>query len=87
MAIQSAWLLADAMEAEVDPGAAARRYAREWRRHLAFRIRASQVFAAATMRPATSAISVALLRLLPPLLTLGALWSGKAHRITPEAAR
>ncbi|HYC35393.1 MAG TPA: NAD(P)/FAD-dependent oxidoreductase [Usitatibacter sp.] len=86
MAVQSAWLLAEALGSERDTLAAARRYQSEWRAHLAFRVRASSAFAGLTTFPATAAASVALLRVVPALLTLGALWSGKAHLICPEAS-
>lgn len=71
MAIQSAWLLAEAIGD--GPG-----YARAWRRQFSFRVRASQAFAALTAAPATAAMSIELLRRWPALLTLGAAWGGKA---------
>jgi menaquinone-9 beta-reductase len=62
-------------------GSAGRRYEHEWRRHLAARIRASQVFAALTTAPATSAACIAALAAMPGILTLGAAWSGKARAV------
>jgi 2-polyprenyl-6-methoxyphenol hydroxylase-like FAD-dependent oxidoreductase len=86
MAIQSAWLLAAGIAAEdtLSRGAIdaiGRRYARAWRRNFAGRVRASAAFAALTTSPATAGASIAVLRLAPALLTLGAWWSGKAHTL------
>ena len=86
MAIQSSWLLADALAAQggLDDGqlaAAGREYARTWRAHFAGRIRAAGAFAGLTMSPVTGLIAIELLRRLPAVLTLGAAWSGKAQRL------
>jgi flavin-dependent dehydrogenase len=91
MAIQSAWLLADAVAAQGGLGerqlaAAGRRYARAWRGHFAGRIRAASLFATLTMSPVTGTLAIELLRRLPAALTLGAFWSGKAHRLDASAA-
>jgi flavin-dependent dehydrogenase len=91
MAIQASWLLAEALAAEGSLGdaavqAAGRRYEREWQRHFAPRIRASQVFAALTTAPATSAASIAALAAMPRILTLGAAWSGKARALRAAQA-
>jgi flavin-dependent dehydrogenase len=74
MAIQSAWLLDRSLAG--GPG-----YAAEWQRHFALRVRASSVFAALTVSPATGAAAIALLRRAPAMLTWGARWSGKAHAL------
>jgi flavin-dependent dehydrogenase len=86
MAVQSSWLLADALAAqgglnEAQLAAAGRSYGRAWRSHFAPRIRAAGAFAALTLSPLTGAIAIELLRRLPAALTLGASWSGKAHRL------
>jgi menaquinone-9 beta-reductase len=86
MAIQSAWLLGDQLglaESLSDDAlrAAAERYARDWRDNFAARVRASSVFAALTTSPFTAAASVAVLKHVPPILTWGALWSGKGHTL------
>jgi menaquinone-9 beta-reductase len=87
MAIQSGFLLAQAIAAEGALGdralaAAGRSYARAWRGHFVTRVRASAAFAALTMAPATAALSVALLRRIPAALTLGATLSGKARGVS-----
>lgn len=86
MAIQSSWLLADAIAAQggladAQLAAAARDYARTWRSQFAGRVRAAGAFAALTLSPLTGAAAIELLRRLPAALTLGASWSGKAHRL------
>jgi flavin-dependent dehydrogenase len=86
MAIQSSWLLADALATAGGLGdrqleAAARAYAQAWRAQFAARIRAAGAFAALTMSPITGTLAIGLLRRLPAALTLGAAWSGKAHRL------
>jgi flavin-dependent dehydrogenase len=89
MAIQSAWLLCEHLVANKDAALAAdapealatigRDYERSWRKNFATRIRAAASFAQLAMRPATAKLAVALLRRAPPMLTLGAHWSGKAQ--------
>ena len=86
MAIQSSWLLADALTAAGGLGdrqlaSASRAYARAWRAQFAPRIRAAGAFAALTLSPVSGPLAIALLRHLPAALTLGAAWSGKAHRL------
>lgn len=66
--------------------AAGARYAAKWRRHFAARVHAASAFHHLTSFPLTAAASVALLRRVPAILTLGARWSGKAHAITPTGA-
>ncbi len=86
MAIQSGWLLGEALaaQASLDEAAlqdAATAYKRDWRRHFAARVRASSVFAAVTMSPVSAAASAALMGAVPAVLTWGAWWSGKAHAL------
>ena len=86
MAIQSSWLLADALAAqgglgEAQLAAAGEAYARAWRSHFTGRIRAAAAFAALTMSPVTRTVAIEALRRLPAALTWGAAWSGKAHRL------
>ena len=86
MAIQSSWLLCQGLAARKDFSARAldaqgRSYEARWRRHLAARVHAAALFAAFTARPAGAAASVAVLKRIPALLTLGARWSGKAHAL------
>ena len=93
MAIQSGWLLGERLASQASASDAALReagrgYKRDWHRHFATRVRASRLFAAATVSPVTSAASIALMRASPAILTWGALWSGKAHpveRLGPSA--
>ena len=91
MAIQSAWLLAGHLanagslsDRALDELGA--RYAGSWRRNFSARVRASMLFAALTVSPATAGPSIALLRHVPAALTWGAWWSGKAHRLSPVEA-
>ncbi|MDE2627698.1 MAG: FAD-dependent monooxygenase [Burkholderiales bacterium] len=88
MALQSAWLLcAQLLEAAplgARPGPAwqheaGRRYAAQWRRQFAPRLRLAAAFAQLAMRPATAAPLMALAQAWPGLLTLGARWGGKAR--------
>lgn len=72
MAIQSSGLLTQLLIA--DRG---ERYAQEWIRRFAPRVRAAAVFAQLAMRTPTRAASLALLRAAPGLLGLGARLSGK----------
>jgi len=89
MAIQSAWLLCERLVANKDAalatdapealGTIGRDYERSWRKNFATRIHAAAFFAQLAMRPATAKLAVALLQRVPPVLTLGAQWSGKAQ--------
>ena len=86
MAIQSAWLLGEhlvAAESLCDAalGSAAAGYEEAWHDNFAARVRASSVFAAITTRGLSAAASIAVLRRLPPILTWGARWSGKASSL------
>ena len=87
MAIQSAWLLAQALRDPAtahDPAtlrSAAREYERRWSAHFASRVRASRLIAAATGSALHA--STALVAVAPRVLAWGARWSGKA---APTAA-
>jgi flavin-dependent dehydrogenase len=78
MAIQAGWLAAEAIASGKDEEA---RYAASWRRHFALRVRASSLFAALMLRPSGAAACAALLDASPAILTWGAWWSGKSHRL------
>jgi len=56
-----------------------RRYAGQWRRQFAPRLRLAALFAHAAMRPASSAVLLALVRAYPSLLARGARWGGKTR--------
>ncbi len=91
MAIQSAWLLCAHLVARKDAVLAAdaretlaaigRDYERSWRRNFAARVHAAALFAHLCMRPASAKLVVALLKRAPKILTLGAVWSGKAQSL------
>jgi len=72
MAIQSSGLLAQLLIE-----GRAQDYAQDWKRRFAPRIRAASLFAHLAMHDATRAASLAALRALPGLLSLGARLSGK----------
>ncbi|MDB5870342.1 MAG: dependent oxidoreductase [Polaromonas sp.] len=89
MAMQSAWLLCARL---LLPGVrrsdlldtawqrdTAERYAADWHRHFAPRLRLAAVFAHLAMRPSLASPALSLLRQCPGLLTHGAHWSGKAR--------
>ena len=57
----------------------ARRYAKQWRREFAPRLRLASAFAHVAMRPALSQCLLWLARAQPGLLTWGARWGGKVH--------
>ena len=84
MAAQSAWLLASAL-AGVDPYDAAAReragaeYGKAWRRLFALRLHAAGAFAAIAISPAGRAGMRAVIRMVPPTLTIGAALSGKTR--------
>ena len=84
MAIQSSGLLAGLLIE-----GRAQDYAREWKHRFAPRIRAASLFAHLAMYDVTRTASLAALRALPGLLSLGARLSGKvpaAIHVSPEAA-
>ena len=89
MAIQSAWLLCDALIAG-DPRhaqtAVAGEYAAAWRRNFATRIRAAALFAHLAMRPAAATVLLPLLRRYPEIVTIGARLGGKVRRASIPAA-
>ena len=90
MALQSAWLLADALAgcdlADPAPRAAAgERYARAWRRQFAARIHAAGAFAGLAMRPGLCRPLGAAIGAMPAVLTLGARLSGKAKPLPTRA--
>jgi menaquinone-9 beta-reductase len=88
MAIQSSWILCERLGAQ--PAAAltdatidaiGRDYDVRWRRHFAPRLAAAALFAGLMTRPATAALSAAILARAPALLSWGARFSGKAHAL------
>ena len=89
MAMQSAWLLCeqllrpdrrrgDASQAAWQRGVG-ERYADEWRRQFAARLRLAAAFAHLAMRPRVAAPLLALLSGWPALLTQAARWGGKTR--------
>ncbi|MDQ0325791.1 flavin-dependent dehydrogenase [Rhodopseudomonas julia] len=82
MAMQSAWLLAEELEA-IDPAkrderdAAGRRYSRRWREQFGARILAASAIAGFAVRPVGARLMGGAIEALPALLTLGARLSGK----------
>lgn len=84
MAIQSAWLLAEALSTTdfLDSAAlrtAGIRYAQAWRRQFSTRIRVAAVCSYVAMRPGASALAGAVVEALPGILTIGARLSGKTR--------
>jgi flavin-dependent dehydrogenase len=84
MALQSAGLLAHHLIAHQDDvpagrgiDAVAAGYDADWRAGFTLRIRAAAAFAHLAMRPAAAGALLPVLKLFPPILTLGARWSGK----------
>jgi flavin-dependent dehydrogenase len=91
MAMQSAWLLADALSRRTgqlhDPAAridAARAYQAAWRRAFQPRIRAAAVVAHWATRPPLAAAMMPAFKACPRLLALGARLSGKARMVAPR---
>ena len=94
MALQSAALLCSHLlgcepftpaPAEVWHAELQRRYAADWNRDFAPRLRLAAVFAHAAMRPRTAALWMPLIRTWPGLLTQGARWGGKVCLPTQAA--
>jgi flavin-dependent dehydrogenase len=95
MALQSAALLCSHLLGEQPaaraPGSAAqaaqvelqRRYAADWRRQFAPRLRLAATFAHVAMRPRSADLLMALVRRWPGLLTSGARWGGKVRPMRP----
>lgn len=88
MALQSAWLLCAHLVAAKSSSmrrnvtwqrGVSSSYAAEWRQHFAPRLRFAASFAHIAMRPAPAISLLALLRLWPSMLTLGAKLGGKVH--------
>jgi flavin-dependent dehydrogenase len=88
MALQSAGLLVSELIGSSSGGrpgdarwqaAVARRYARQWRRQFAPRLRLAAAFAHLAMHPVTAGLLMALTRRWPALLTIGARWGGKVR--------
>ena len=88
MALQSAGLLCahllgadrrDKASGEPWQREVGRRYAAEWRRQFAPRLRLAATFAHLAMRPRSAALLMSLVRRWPGLLTLGARWGGKVR--------
>lgn len=94
MAFQSAWLLcAHLIDAGVPPTlrdvtwqrAVSHAYAKDWHRQFARRLRLASVLAHLAMRPAWAAPLMALVRVWPGLLPLGAIWGGKTRCMTTRS--
>jgi menaquinone-9 beta-reductase len=90
MAIQSGWLLASALAAVKPRDAVAReragaQYAKAWRELFALRLHTAAAFAAIALSPVGRAGMRALIRQIPPILTVGASLSGKT-RLMPSPA-
>lgn len=88
MAMQSAWLLAERLIRWREAGAQVAQlaavgadYAAAWKRQFGPRLVTAAVVAHWAMRPAAVGGLLPLLRVAPPLLTWGALLSGKATRL------
>ncbi|MEC5212627.1 flavin-dependent dehydrogenase [Polaromonas sp. CG_9.5] len=87
MAMQSAWLLCAQLLQSAPPlgrlsdtgwqRSVQHRYAAEWRRHFAPRLRLAAAFAHVAMRPDLASPLLAVVRRWPALLTQGARWGGK----------
>jgi 2-polyprenyl-6-methoxyphenol hydroxylase-like FAD-dependent oxidoreductase len=103
MAMQSAWLLCERLLTSSGAGGpqnaalwhadVARRYAADWRRHFATRLRLAAVLAHTAMRPLPASMLVAAVRHFPSAVTWGARWCAKVScaidpatiaRLSPE---
>ncbi len=94
MALQSAWLLcaylvkaqnSDQIRIATSHREIATAYATEWRQSFAPRLRLAAIFAHTAMRPVCAISMLALIKLLPGILTSGAKLSGKVRcEISPE---
>jgi 2-polyprenyl-6-methoxyphenol hydroxylase-like FAD-dependent oxidoreductase len=92
MALQSAWLLSQTLEAARTRASASTRawqspvagdYAAQWVRHLRPRLRTASVFAHLAMHRVAAPSLLALLQARPTLLTRSARWAGKADGFAP----
>ena len=86
MAMQSGWLLADELgrvdaSRPAERALAAERYSAAWQRLFATRIRAAAAFAQIAVQPASARVMIAVIRLFPRVLTLGAALSGKTRAV------
>jgi menaquinone-9 beta-reductase len=86
MAMQSGWLLADQLgrvdaSKPAERALAAERYSAAWRRLFATRIHAAAAFAQIAVQPASACVMIAVIRLFPRVLTLGAALSGKTRAV------
>jgi len=88
MALQSSWILCthllaaerrEELSAETWQREAGRRYATQWRLEFEPRLRLAASFAQVAMRPLLAAPLMALARVWPGMLTLGARWGGKVR--------
>ena len=90
MALQSAWLLSEALAScdlsdRAARAAAGQHYARAWRRQFAGRIHAAGLFAQVAMRPGACRPLGALIEAAPTVLTLGARLGGKVKPLAAHA--
>jgi len=88
MALQSSWLLCtqlldaerrEGLSAETWQREAGRSYTAQWRLEFEPRLHLAASFAQVAMRPVLAAPLMALARVWPGMLTLGARWGGKVH--------
>jgi 2-polyprenyl-6-methoxyphenol hydroxylase-like FAD-dependent oxidoreductase len=88
MALQSAWLLCALLTDrgqrkeipdQADQREVGRRYAIQWHKHFASRLRLAAAFANLAMRPAVAGLFARLGKSWPNLLTVGAGWGGKTR--------
>lgn len=88
LALQSSWLLCthllaagrrEEISAETWQREAGRRYAAQWRHEFESRLRLAAGFAHMAMRPVFAAPLMAVARVWPGMLTLGARWGGKVR--------
>jgi flavin-dependent dehydrogenase len=91
MAIQSAWLMGNALArtgtlSDADVDEAGVRYAATWRENFALRVRASSAFARLLLSPGAAAAGERLTARIPALLTHAAALAGKAHTLRPLEA-
>jgi len=78
MALQSAWLLSQALLKSSHAGQA---YTQQWRAYFSKRIHAAALFAQVAMRPWAAATVLPLLKQFPSILTFGAKLSGKVKLV------
>lgn len=82
MAMQSAWLLSQALlRGSIED--ASQEYSKQWNRHFTNRIHAAAVFAQLAMRPWIARLILPILKLFPSILTWGAKLSGKVKQVVP----